>query len=164
VLTHFRLGVFAAATLGAVWAGQAFAFWPFGGSVTRLSLTPAYGGVCEECDLSGRILAGAKMTDSAFSRANFSHAVLARANASRSDFEAANFAAADLSYAVFHEANLTGANLDRANIAGADLAAARGLTQAQVDSACGDARTHLPPGLRVHVCPIVTAARPTPTR
>ena len=33
-----------------------------------------------------------------------------------------------------------------------DLSKAVGLTQAQIDTACGDASTILPPGLRVPAC------------
>jgi uncharacterized protein YjbI with pentapeptide repeats len=46
------------------------------------------------------------------------------------------------------DANLEGANLSWAFPRGADLGEARGLTQAQLDAARGDARTQLPDGLR----------------
>ncbi len=181
MLTQFRLAVFAAAAFGAAWAGQASAFWPWG-DVARIALAPTYGGACEGCDLSGRILAGAKMSNSDFDRSNFSHAVLARADASGSSFEEANFTAADLRraklvsarcpravfeaamlaqadargadlrFADFTGADLHRANLDGANIAGADLRNAQGLTQAQLDTACGDRLTRVPNGMRVRVC------------
>ena len=164
-----------------MWAGQAFAFWPFGGGA-RVDLAPAYGGVCEDCDLSGRILAGARMTNSNFGRSDFSNAVLARADASRSDFEGANFTQADLTRmrlveascprarferarlqgadarganftrATFASADVTRMNFEDANLSGADLRNARGLTQAQLDQACGDGRTRLPRGMRVGRC------------
>lgn len=181
MLTQFRLAAIAGAALVAVSAGQAFAFWPFAGPV-RMSLAPAYGGVCEGCDLSGRILAGAKMSNSVFNGSNFSNAVLARADASGSSFEEANFTHADLRRAnlveahcpraVFENAMLaqadargadfrfadfTGADLrrvrlDGADIAGADLRNAEGLTQAQLDRACGDRLTRVAPGMRVRAC------------
>lgn len=181
VLTQFRLAVFAAAALVAVWTGQAFAFWPFGDGA-RLILAPAYGGACEGCDLSGRIMVGAKMTNAVFNGADFSRAVLTRADASHSHFAEANFTAADLTAATLVEADcpravferttltrtdarganfanaaFTGAdvthvNFEGANIAGADLRRARGLTQAQLDAACGDGETRAPSGLRVRVC------------
>lgn len=179
MLTQFRLAVTAAAALAAAWAGQAFADWPFGETVR---LEPAYGGVCEACDLSGRILAGARMRNSVFNRSDFSRAVLARADASGSAFEEADFTGADLSraklidarcsravfenailadadaqraefrFADFTGADVAGMNLDGADIAGADLRHARGLTQAQLDRACGDRLTRAPHGLRVRVC------------
>jgi uncharacterized protein YjbI with pentapeptide repeats len=182
VLTQLRLAVFAAAALGAVSASQAAsAFWPFGAD-PRLDLTPAYGGVCEDCDLSGRILTGARMTHSNFSRTDFSNAVLTRADASHSEFSGADFTQADLTRARlidascpqarferarlaqadargadFTRANFTNAdvtrmNLEGADLSGADLRDARGLTQPQLDQACGDRRTRLPRGLRVDRC------------
>lgn len=156
MLTQFRLAALGAVALCGVWAGQASAFWPFG-DVARLSLSPAYGGVCEECDLSGRILAGAKMSDSVFNGSNFTSAVLARADATGSRFDDANFTDADLERARFVRASFTraqfyGARLAQANFAGADLRFSVGLTQQQLSSACGDERTQLPRGLQVPRC------------
>jgi hypothetical protein len=181
VLTHFRLAACAAAVLVTVSASQALAFWPFGAD-TRIDLAPAYGGVCEDCDLSGRILAGARMTHSNFSRSDFSNAVLARADASHSEFEGADFTQADLTRtrlidascprarferatlenadargadftrASFAHADVSRMNLENANLSGADLRNARGLTQMQLDQACGDRRTRLPRGMRVGRC------------
>lgn len=181
VLTQFRLVLVAAAALGAVGASQAFAFWPFG-SEARLDMAPAYGGVCEDCDLSGRILSGARMTNSNFSRTDFSRAVLTRADASHSEFTAADFTQADLTRArlvdascprarferarleqanargadftraSFAHADVTRMDLEDADLSGADLRNARGLTQAQLDQACGDRHTRLPRGLTIARC------------
>ncbi|MGE0741849.1 MAG: pentapeptide repeat-containing protein [Hyphomonadaceae bacterium] len=181
VLTQFRLVAIATVALGAAWASQAFAFWPFS-DPTRLPLAPVYAGVCEECDLSGRILTGARMSNAVFNRADFSGAVLARADATNSEFEAADFSEADLSgaklvdahcpranfegatmesadargadftSAAFARADVTDMNFDRADLSGADLRHVRGLTQSQLDEACGDARTRLPRGMRVERC------------
>jgi uncharacterized protein YjbI with pentapeptide repeats len=52
----------------------------------------------------------------------------------------------------FGGANFTGARLDGANLSGAELADARGLTRAQLASACGDASTTLPTGLSLPAC------------
>ncbi|MEZ5956164.1 MAG: pentapeptide repeat-containing protein [Hyphomonadaceae bacterium] len=182
MLTQLRLAVFAAAALGAVSASQdADAFWPFS-SDPRLDLTPTYAGVCEDCDLSGRILTGARMTHSNFSRSDFSNAVLARADASHSEFNGADFTQADLTRmrlidascpqasferarlaqanargadftrANFAQADVTRMNFDEADLSGADLRFARGLTQTQLNQACGDHHTRLPRGLRVTRC------------
>jgi uncharacterized protein YjbI with pentapeptide repeats len=182
VLTQFRLAVFATAVLGAAWAGQAMAFWPFSGPSLRLALAPAYGGVCEDCDLSGRILAGARMTNAVFNRSDFSHAVLARADVSGSQFAEADFTEADITGAKlidahcpravfdgavlahsdarranftnadFDSADVTLVNFEGANIAGADLRTAVGLTQAQLNRACGNRATRVARGLRVRRC------------
>lgn len=151
VLTHFRLLAIAGAALAVAYGGQALAFWPFGGS-TRIALSPAYGGVCEDCDLSGRILAGAKMSNSVFNRSNFTRAVLTRADGTETEFVEANFTDADLTYVNFTGADVTNAIFTRANIAGANLTQAHGLTQAQLNQACGDAQTQLPNGLRAREC------------
>lgn len=182
MLTQFRLAVIVAAMLATVWTGQALAFWPFGDGAVRLEIAPAYGGVCEDCDLSGRLLVGAKMTNSVFNRSDFSNAVMSRADASGSEFEGADFTETDLRRASFADASCPRARFERAmladangsradftrasfagadvtsmtfvsaNLSGADMRGARGLTQAQLDEACGDARTRLPRGLRVGRC------------
>jgi uncharacterized protein YjbI with pentapeptide repeats len=151
VVTQFRLAAFAAAALVVAGAGQAFALWPFNPPL-RLATTPAYGGVCEECNLAGRDLSGARMTNSVFNRSDFSNARMSRANASGSEFADANFSGADLRNTNFNEADITGATFAEANIAGANLATARGLTQRQLNAACGDVQTLVPRGLRVREC------------
>ncbi len=182
MLTQLRPAVFAAVALAAISASQAAsAFWPFGPGA-RLEAQPAYGGVCEECDLSGRILTGARMTHSNFSRSDFSNAVLTRADASHSEFQGADFTQADLTRARlidascpharfdrarlqqadargadftranFGAADVTRMNLEDADLSGADLRNARGLTQTQLNEACGDRRTRLPRGMRVQGC------------
>ena len=174
MLTQLRPALFASALAAGIWAGAASAQWQ-GSSVVRLE--PGYGGVCEACDLSGRILAGARMRGSVFNRADFSGAVLTRADATGSRFEGADFTEADLTSAKLTEASCEGADfssavltravahrtrfaradftrarLDEADFSGADLRGARGLTQAQLNSACGDAATRLPRGLRLPAC------------
>lgn len=178
--THFRLVAAILAAGALVSAGAAFAEWPFSQRIARLE--PGYGGVCEDCDLSGRILAGARMTNSVFSHSNFSGAVMSRADGSGSAFEHADFTAADLSKAKLIEARCTGAVfenalltdsdasgadftdaqfdhaemsgvlLNGAILSGADLRSARGLTQAQLRHACGNRATRLPRGLWVERC------------
>lgn len=151
MLTHFRLAALSAAALCVVWASQASAFWPFT-APPRLAMTPAYGGVCEECNLSNRNLTGARMSNSIFNRSDFSEAVMARADASRSAFAGANFSGADLTGVSFANADITGANFDGANITGANLETAQGLTQRQLNQACGDYTTRVRRGLRVREC------------
>lgn len=182
MLTQLRILAFAIAAMFGLWAGQASAFWPFGPRAEPLEFSPAYGGDCESCNLSGRILAGARLSNSVFNGSNFSQAVLTGADASGSAFAAADFTGADLRQASlvasdcpqarfqgasmahvnardanfrradFSAADVSRMNFEGADIAGADLSTARGLTQAQLDAACGDARTSLPEGLRVRRC------------
>ncbi len=180
MLTQLRIAVCAAAALSALWAAEASAFWPF--TTPRLDLSPSYGGACEGCDLSGRILVGARLRNSNFNESDFSNAVLTRADASGSEFADANFTEADLRRtrligaecpravfaramlnsadargadfrrASFRDADVSRMNLEGADISGADFSDARGLTQPQLDRACGDRRTRVPHGLRVRRC------------
>ncbi len=73
------------------------------------------------------------------------------------DFSGASFRNADLSSADFARARLdyadfTGARLSLASFRGADLSHVKGLTQKQLNEACGDAYTRLPQGLSVKTC------------
>jgi uncharacterized protein YjbI with pentapeptide repeats len=85
--------------------------------------------------------------------ANFEKAELGRANFSHAVLTATRFTLANLSRADFTNASFTGPiDFDRAfmyltRIEGLDLSAATGLQQSQIELACGDAATKLPPGL-----------------
>ncbi|MNN33713.1 Pentapeptide repeats (8 copies) [compost metagenome] len=72
-------------------------------------------------------------------------------------FSGSNFAGADLTNASFVGAYLdgstmSGAKLNGTNLSGAQLARAVGLTQGQLNQACGDDATVLPSGLRIPAC------------
>lgn len=108
-------------------------------------------------DVSGARLRQADLSLATLNRADFSNANLSVANLFGARFTAARFRGADLSRANavgahFGGADLTGARLDGANLSGAELDTARGLTQRQLDAACGDAATTLPAGLSVRAC------------
>ena len=130
------------------------------------------GASCPKCNLfqadfsgleiKGRNFAGARLRQadlslSVMNRANFGGADLRDVNAYGAVFSSANFAGADLTHASFvgtylEGANFAGANLDGTNLSGAEMDRARGLSQAQLNRACGDGATRLPPGLRVPGC------------
>ncbi len=74
-------------------------------------------------------------------------------NLSDASFRNTDLSHVDLSGAILANADLTDAKLALANIQGADLSTAKGLTQAQINHACGDAATKLPPRLHVPFCP-----------
>jgi uncharacterized protein YjbI with pentapeptide repeats len=89
--------------------------------------------------------------------ANFAGADLRDVNAFAGVFSSANFTGADMtnsSWVGAHlgGARLAGAKLSGANLSGAELEGAHGLTQAQLNAACGDADTRLPGGLTVPAC------------
>ena len=85
-------------------------------------------------------------------RADLSGASLSDADLSSSDLSDAKLSGADLSGADLSDASLNGADLSEV-----DLSAAEGLTQAQLDQACGT-NAKLPPGLTL--CPCLIDWRP----
>ena len=113
-------------------------------------------------EMSGKTFAGARLRQSNLSlatlnRANFSGADLRDVEAFGGVFSSANFSGANLSNstwvgAFLEGSNFRGANLSGANFSGAEMARASGLTQAQLNAACGDQATTLPGGLSVPAC------------
>lgn len=113
-------------------------------------------------EVSGRSYARARFRQADLSltvmnRTNFARADLRDVNAYGAVFSSSNFAGADLTHASFvgaylAGANLSGARLDGTNFSGAELGQARGLTQGQLNRACGDEATELPRGLQIPRC------------
>lgn len=108
-------------------------------------------------NLSRSRLRQATMTAAVMNRTNFAGADLRDADASAAVFSSASFAGADLSNANFVGSYLQGANFRGAKLAGAVFSGAEmdravGLTQAQLNQACGDLSTRLPRGLRIPQC------------
>ena len=90
-------------------------------------------------------------------RTNFARSDLRDVNAYGAVFSSASFAGADLTHAslvgtYLEGANFSGARLDGTNFSGAEMDRAVGLSQAQLNQACGDASTQLPRGLRIPAC------------
>lgn len=119
--------------------------------------------VAVRADFSGARFANASLEKAEFHRSNLADAMLGGVNLSKGDFGRSVFDRADLTGASlrltnlartsFVGAKLAGADLTQAFIFGArvtatDLSAAKGLTQEQIDVACGDAKTKLPAGLK----------------
>ena len=88
--------------------------------------------------LSGVSLSKGDFGRSVFDGADLTGASLRLSNVARASFVGAKLAGADLTQAFTFGARF----------AATDLSAVKGLTQAQVDVACGDAKTVLPPGLK----------------
>ena len=113
-------------------------------------------------DLKGRNFAGARLRQSDLSlsvmnRTSFARADLRDVNAYGAVFSSANFAGADLTNATFvgtflEGSNFNGARLHGANFSGAEMRRVSGLSQAQLNTACGDSSTQLPPGMRIPAC------------
>jgi uncharacterized protein YjbI with pentapeptide repeats len=101
----------------------------------------------KQANLQGARLGSANLQDGKLWVADLREADLASANLRRANLSRANLRKANL-----RGAKLQGADLERANLRGADLEGARGLAQEQLDPACGDAGTKLPPGLTIRPC------------
>lgn len=130
------------------------------------------GASCPGCDLFQISLAYQSIAGRNFAGARIRQADLSLATADRANFRGANmsltnFFGARLSGADLRDANLEGATLvgvylggarlggallTGANLSGAELAGALGLSQSQLNTACGDATTALPPGMTIPHC------------
>jgi uncharacterized protein YjbI with pentapeptide repeats len=112
---------------------------------------------CPHCNLAGADLTNQCVKNGNLRGADFDHARLVLMCMSFANFKSATFRGADLSGANLAHANLDGADLTGAlmtitSIKGTDLTRARGLTQTQLDTACGDADTKVPTGMTVKTC------------
>lgn len=120
-----------------------------------------------QIDLSYQSVAGRNFTGSRIRQADFTIAIADRANftganlsltnmfgarATGANFTGANLDGAQLVGAHFGSARFDGARMEGANLSGAELSEARGLTQAQLNTACGDATTTLPAGMTISRC------------
>jgi uncharacterized protein YjbI with pentapeptide repeats len=112
---------------------------------------------CPKCVLAGADLTNQCVKDGNLQGADFDNTRLVLACMSHANFKHATFRRADLSGANLANSNLDGADLTGAvlsitSIKGTNLAHAKGLTQTQLDAACGDAETRVPAGLSVKAC------------
>ena len=74
------------------------------------------------------------------------------ANFTNVSFRNTDLSAANMASAKMDGADLTGAKTSVTSFLGTDLRKTKGLTQAQLDVACSDAATKLPPGLKIRTC------------
>ena len=105
----------------------------------------------------GSRLRQADMSTAIMNRSNFAHTDMRDVNAYGALFSGADFSGANLTHATFvgaylQGANFAGANLTGTNFSGAEMDRARGLTQRQLDEACGDEMTRLPARLHLRAC------------
>lgn len=108
-------------------------------------------------NLSGARLRQSDLSLVTYDDVNLSNANLSVANLFGARFNRANFKNANLQNATavgtfFGSSDLSGADLSGANLSGADLKIVRGLSQAQLNRACGDTSTQLPKGKTIPSC------------
>ncbi len=152
-------------------AALAFAAPAMAQNATQIAKVKAGGG-CAHCnlfqaDFGNRVLKSRNMAGSRLRQSDMSLSVLTRSDMSHADlrdvngygalFGGVNFAGADMTNSTFvgaylEGANFRGAKLGGANFSGSEMDKALGLTQAQLNGACGDEKTTLPHGLRIPAC------------
>jgi len=124
----------------------------------RFARIEAYRTDFSQLDGQGAVFSGAELQRSVFTQAKLGDADFTKADLGRSQFDGADVGGSRFSLANLARTDFRGAafatpvDFDRAfffltRIEGVDLTAATGLTQWQVDMACGDAQTMLPAGL-----------------
>ena len=118
-----------------------------------------HGGIvdCVACDLSGADLTNTcvkehDLHDADFDGANATLMCMSFANFTNASFRGTELSGANLAGAKMDGANMTGAKTSITSFLGTDLRHVRGLTQAQLNVACSDDKTMLPPGLKIHTC------------
>jgi len=112
---------------------------------------------CPGCQLQGANLFNTCVKAKDLRRANFDGANATLMCMSFADFRGANFRgaildAANMASAKLDGADMTGARTRITSFLGTDLTHVKGLTQSQLDAACGDAKTKVPAGMKVHFC------------
>ena len=109
-------------------------------------------------DLSGSRLRQSDLSLTTFDDVNMTGTNLSLSNLFGARFNRVDFRRANLQNVIavgtyFGSSNLAEADLSGANLSGADLELVKGLTQAQLNAACGDASTRLPKGKTIPTCP-----------
>jgi uncharacterized protein YjbI with pentapeptide repeats len=133
-------------------------------SAPALAADPAavakiHGGIvdCVACNLAGADLTNTCVKEHDLHGANFTGAnatlmCMSFANFTGVSFRGAELSGANLAGAKMDGADLTGAGTSITSFLGTDLTHVKGLTQKQLNVACSDTATRLPPGLKIHTC------------
>ena len=112
---------------------------------------------CVGCNLQGADLSNTcvkehNLTGADFDGANALLMCMSFANFTNASFRGTELSGANLAGAKMDGADLTGAKTSITSFLGTDLTKVKGLTQKQLDVACSDKATKLPPGLHPHFC------------
>jgi uncharacterized protein YjbI with pentapeptide repeats len=125
----------------------------------RAAVTKIHGGIvdCVGCDLRGADLSNTCVKEhdlhgADFTGANATLMCMSFANFTNVRFRNTELSGANLAGAKMDGADLTGAKTSITSFLGTDLTKVKGLTQRQLDVACGDKATKLPAGLKIHRC------------
>jgi uncharacterized protein YjbI with pentapeptide repeats len=123
------------------------------------AVSKIHGGIvdCVACDLRGADLMNTCVKEHDLHGANFDGAnatlmCMSFANFTDASFRGTELSGANLAGAKLDGADLTGAKTSITSFLGTDLRHVKGLTQTQLNIACSDDKTLLPPGLTIHTC------------
>lgn len=141
-----------ALTLALLAGAKAFAADANAVAMVRADKRDCIGCNLADADLTNTCVKGGDLTGAIFDRANAVQMCMSNANFTRASFKGTDLSGANLSNSNLDGADLTGAHLEITSLKGTNLARARGLTQSQLDQACGDASTKLPAGLKIKTC------------
>jgi uncharacterized protein YjbI with pentapeptide repeats len=92
------------------------------------------------------------LDDASLEASNLKRAILKDVTADGANLRGANLRRAKMGGATLFRADFTGATLELSVLNAAVLTDAKGLTQDQISTACGDGDTRLPNGLMVKLC------------
>ena len=112
---------------------------------------------CVGCNLSGADLSNTCVKEHDLHGANFDGAnatlmCMSFSNFTNASFRGTELSGANMAGAKMDGADLTGAKTSITSFLGTDLRKVKGLTQGQLDVACSNAATRLPPGLKISTC------------
>ena len=129
------------------------------GGFDPAAVAKIHGGIvdCVGCQLQGSDLTNTcvkahDLHGADFDGANATLMCMSFANFTNASFRGTELSAANLAGARLDGADFTGAKTSITSFLGTDLTHVKGLTQAQLDVACSDNSTKLPPGLKIHIC------------
>lgn len=114
-------------------------------------------GVFHDNDFQFANLIGASAASVDFTRSNFDRARMDNINLTGATLDGGQFTGVRFGFANFADATLL-----ETNFSDADLTHVVGLTQVQLDSACGNMNTRLPDGLSLGYCDGAMSATPSP--
>ena len=112
---------------------------------------------CPGCKLMGADLSNTCVKEHDLRGANFDGAnatlmCMSNSNFTNTSFRGTDLSGANMAGAKMDGADLTGAKTSITSFLGTDLRKVKGLTQKQLNVACSDKRTKLPPGLKIRTC------------
>ncbi len=111
-----------------------------------------------KADLTGGNFTGSNFTKARLKSADAMSAIFVNVNFTKAKLDHGDFTGSDFSGAKFINTNfgdavVTDANFTGANLSGAEMVELIGLTQDQLDVACGSKETRLPEGMSMRICP-----------